>query len=265
MSQLNILQAADYMSANSCWFWGVVSVSAVQVVSIIILLVLGGNVCTCCAGQYDIILVLVVKPMFCKYGSVFWDENAHPKFHGLEFYHCPESTECQSLPTPNYIMPMLPVSQSPAADPALSALVDIALTSVLWGSPLTPSSVIQRSDLQKPRLRVRSQLTNLQRCLEEEVLTPASFSSMELQLSALVIAFAILNPYVTEWDIDRFAEHKRNVEDKTKYFPYPQWGLISDPATILDVHGRVMVWYLPGIMSPARVVILSLPPPSILY
>ncbi|KAI6101701.1 hypothetical protein EDD16DRAFT_1525811 [Pisolithus croceorrhizus] len=74
-------------------------------------------------------------------------------------------------------------------------LVDIALTSVLWGSPLTPSSVIQRSDLQKPRLRVRSQLTNLQRCLEEEVLAPASFSSMELQLSALVIAFAILNPW----------------------------------------------------------------------
>ncbi|KAI6096658.1 hypothetical protein EDD16DRAFT_1719708 [Pisolithus croceorrhizus] len=78
---------------------------------------------------------------------------------------------------------------------------------------------------------------------------------MELQLSTLVIAFAILNPLedVTEWDIDRFAEPKRNVEDKTKYFPYPQWGLISDPATILDVHSRVVVWYLPGIMSPARV------------
>ncbi|KAI6115546.1 hypothetical protein EV401DRAFT_1889521 [Pisolithus croceorrhizus] len=152
-------------------------------------------------------------------------------------------------------MPTSPKSQSPAADPALSALVDIALTSVLWGCPLTPSSVIQRSDLQRPRLRVRSQLTNLQRCLEEEVLALASFSSMELQLSALVIAFAILNPLedVTEWDIDRFAELKRNVEDKTKYFPYPQWGFISDPATILDVHGRVVVWYLPGIMSPARV------------
>ncbi|KAI6169161.1 hypothetical protein EDD17DRAFT_1503089 [Pisolithus thermaeus] len=163
--------------------------------------------------------------------------------------------KCSSLPTPNYIMPTSPKSQSPAADPALPALVDIALTSVLWGCPLTTSSVIQRSDLQRPRLRVRSQLTNLQRCLEEEVLAPASFSSMELQLSALVIAFAILNPLedVTEWDIDRFAELKRNVEDKTKYFPYPQWGFISDPATILDVHGRVVVWYLPGIMSPARV------------
>ncbi|KAI6110756.1 hypothetical protein EV401DRAFT_2075672 [Pisolithus croceorrhizus] len=148
-----------------------------------------------------------------------------------------------------YLMLSLPITpesmmnQSPAADQALSVFVDIALSSVLWGSPLTPSSVLQRSDLQKPRLRVRSQ----------EFLPPASFSSMELQLSALVFAFAILNPYVTEWDIDRFAEPKRNVRDKIKYLPYPQWGHISDPATILDVHGRVVVWYLPGIMSPARV------------
>ncbi|KAI6102310.1 hypothetical protein EV401DRAFT_1893973 [Pisolithus croceorrhizus] len=165
----------------------------------------------------------------------------------LENVQVPESAN----PQLQYIMPTSPKSQSPAADPALSALVDIALTSVLWGYPLTPSSVIQRSELQKPR----SQLTNLQRCLEEEVLAPASFSSMELQLSALVIACAILNSLedVTEWDIDRFAELKRNVGDKTKCFPYPQWGLISDPATILDVHGRVVVWYLPSIMSPARV------------
>ncbi|KAI6014688.1 hypothetical protein EDC04DRAFT_2903993 [Pisolithus marmoratus] len=110
-------------------------------------------------------------------------------------------------------------------------------------------------DILYDRLRVRSQLTNLQRCLAEAVLPPASVSSSELQLSALVIAFAILNPWedVTEWDIDRFSEPMKNVTDKTKYFPYPQWGHISDPATVLDVHGRVLVWYLPGIMPPARV------------
>ncbi|KAI6117659.1 hypothetical protein EDD16DRAFT_1707495 [Pisolithus croceorrhizus] len=103
------------------------------------------------------------------------------------------------------------------------------------------------------RLRVRSQLTNLQRSLAEEVLSPESTASLELQLSALVIAFAILNPYVTEWDIDRFSEPMKNVTDKAKYFPYPQWGQISDPATVLDVHHRVLAWYLPGIMPLARV------------
>ncbi|KAI6156268.1 hypothetical protein EDD17DRAFT_1512594 [Pisolithus thermaeus] len=60
----------------------------------------------------------------------------------------------------NYLMLSLPITpesmmnQSPAADQALSVLVDIALSSVLLGSPLTPSSVLQRSDLQKLRVVV---------------------------------------------------------------------------------------------------------------
>ncbi|KAI6014596.1 hypothetical protein BKA83DRAFT_4499291 [Pisolithus microcarpus] len=139
----------------------------------------------------------------------------------------------------------------PPSSDALTALVDLAQTSVLEGRQLNPSSLLWRSDLQKPRLQVRSQLTNLQRHVAGEILPPASISSLELQLSALVIVFTILNPYVTEWDIDRSAEPARNVADKTKYFPYPQWGHISNPATILDVY-RVLVWYLPGIMPPAR-------------
>ncbi|KAI6011636.1 hypothetical protein EDC04DRAFT_2609807 [Pisolithus marmoratus] len=142
-----------------------------------------------------------------------------------------------------------------ATDQALSALVHHTLSSVLGGARLSASAVIQRYDLQKPRLRVRSQLTKLQRHMAEEPLPPASISCQELKLTALVISHAILNPWedVTEWDVDRFAEPMKNVIDETKYFPHPQWGHISDPATILDVHGRVLVWYLPGIIPPARV------------
>ncbi|KAI6112734.1 hypothetical protein F5141DRAFT_1214028 [Pisolithus sp. B1] len=98
-----------------------------------------------------------------------------------------------------------------------------------------------------------SQLTNLQRVMSAEDLPSASISSTETKLSALVIAHAILNPYVTKWDIDRFAEPRPHAADKTKYFQYPQWGHIPDPATVLDVHGRVMLWYLPGIIHPDRV------------
>ncbi|KAI6017497.1 hypothetical protein EDC04DRAFT_2902585 [Pisolithus marmoratus] len=102
------------------------------------------------------------------------------------------------------------------------------------------------------------------RDMAEELLPPAAISCHKLKLTSLVISHAILNPWkdVTEWDIDQFAEPTRNVIDKIKYFPHPQWGHISDPATVLDVHGRVLVWYLPGIIPPARVVILSPPPPS---
>ncbi|KAI6105117.1 hypothetical protein EV401DRAFT_2078571 [Pisolithus croceorrhizus] len=89
--------------------------------------------------------------------------------------------------------------------------------------------------------------------MSKEDLPSASISLAENKLAALVIAHAILNPYVTEWDIDRFAEPMPHAAEKTKYFQYPQWGHISDPATVLDVHGRVMVWYLPGIIPPQRV------------
>ncbi|KAI6096191.1 hypothetical protein F5141DRAFT_1221017 [Pisolithus sp. B1] len=95
-----------------------------------------------------------------------------------------------------------------------------------------------------------SQLTNLQMVMSAEDLPSASIPSTETKLSALVIAHAILNPYAM--DIDRFAEPRPHAADKTKYFQYPQWGHISDPATVLDVHGRVMLWYLPGIIPPDR-------------
>ncbi|KAI6003373.1 hypothetical protein EDC04DRAFT_2611743 [Pisolithus marmoratus] len=126
-------------------------------------------------------------------------------------------------------------STSSDALDALAALVDGILTSVLGGCQLPASVILQKSDLRKPRLRVMSQLTNLQRDMSKEHLPSASISLAENKLAAFVIAHAILNPY------------------KTKYFPHPQWGHISDPATVLDVHGRVMVWYLPGIIPPQRV------------
>jgi hypothetical protein len=36
--------------------------------------------------------------------------------------------------------------------------------------------------------------------------------------------------------------------DLMKYFKMPNLGLIVDPTTIVDCHGRVLVWYLPDIM-----------------
>lgn len=38
------------------------------------------------------------------------------------------------------------------------------------------------------------------------------------------------------------------------YFQDAQLGYIQHPAALVDRHGRVMTWYLPGILSQARVV-----------
>jgi hypothetical protein len=69
----------------------------------------------------------------------------------------------------------------------------------------------------------------------------------------------------TEWDITRFADKVKNTKvDENKespadltlplHFPQAEFGKLTDPATILDLHGKVMVWALPGVLHPNRIV-----------
>ena len=70
----------------------------------------------------------------------------------------------------------------------------------------------------------------------------------------------------TEWDVTRFSDRVKNarprangdssVEDTrlAKFFVNPQFRDMDKPSTILDRHGRIMVWYLPHIFAPCRVV-----------
>lgn len=68
----------------------------------------------------------------------------------------------------------------------------------------------------------------------------------------------------TNWDVERFADRVKNArvtgnpasEDVrvAKFFDIPNFGAISDPATFVDRHGRIMAWYLPGLLSPNLVV-----------
>jgi hypothetical protein len=57
----------------------------------------------------------------------------------------------------------------------------------------------------------------------------------------------------TEWDYDRYAisEKKRETE---KYFSGPNLGFIDKPTTLVDMHGIIFLWYLPGLLVPGRVV-----------
>jgi hypothetical protein len=71
------------------------------------------------------------------------------------------------------------------------------------------------------------------------------------------------NPYTVRLDLDadRLADNVKNSVEREdgrvaqsniklpKYFCLPNLGLITEPTTILDRFGRVLVWYLPGIMS----------------
>ncbi|OJA15212.1 hypothetical protein AZE42_13751 [Rhizopogon vesiculosus] len=84
----------------------------------------------------------------------------------------------------------------------------------------------------------------------------------EIDRAAVIIAYAIANPYCVPWDVDRYAKKVKSPSSQkgvtewerlAKVFEMTKLGRISEPATIVDIHGKILVWYLPNIMSPWRV------------
>lgn len=49
------------------------------------------------------------------------------------------------------------------------------------------------------------------------------------------------------WDVEEFFFAK----DKGT-FPNPNFGFIDKPAIFVDSKGRIVIWYLPGILLPPR-------------
>jgi hypothetical protein len=103
-----------------------------------------------------------------------------------------------------------------------------------------------------------------------------------LQMALITIAYAIANPCKpsgllydfsanmlldkVDWDVMRFADRVKNtrprpdgkpaVEDLKldKFFRNPELGDLDEPTTIIDKFGRIIVWYLPGILHPSLIV-----------
>jgi hypothetical protein len=104
---------------------------------------------------------------------------------------------------------------------------------------------------------------------------------------ALTVAYAVVNsstPFTLptmypsdpqlvaaqlQWDVERFADHikffkqgkgvqervKEELERVGKYIQLPETERHCDePQTMVDVHGRILVWSLPGILCAKRVV-----------
>lgn len=68
------------------------------------------------------------------------------------------------------------------------------------------------------------------------------------------------------FDIDRLADRVKNSRVKDgdgndssddnlrKFFSPTALGVIEYPSTVVDEHGRIILWYLPDILAPFRVV-----------
>jgi hypothetical protein len=70
---------------------------------------------------------------------------------------------------------------------------------------------------------------------------------MEIILIGRFAAFA-------NWDYDRFAEASDTKRANPSFFEKVDMGEVTKPATVVDKHGKILIWYLPGLLLSHRVV-----------
>ncbi|KAG1884759.1 hypothetical protein F4604DRAFT_1919274 [Suillus subluteus] len=125
---------------------------------------------------------------------------------------------------------------------------------------------IETELLHKARMRIAVQL---RRCLESSgdnlTFDDGSISEYGINQATLTIAHAMVNPINIDWDVDRYADKAKlsppNVDGSTsagterlkKFFPETILGKISVPTTIVDRHRKILVVYLPNILTPSRI------------
>jgi hypothetical protein len=70
-----------------------------------------------------------------------------------------------------------------------------------------------------------------------------------LELEIVLIAWFSVS---VNWDYDRFSQSETKQSDK--YFAKVEMGKITSPTTVVDVHGKILMWYLPDLLLSHRVV-----------
>jgi len=112
---------------------------------------------------------------------------------------------------------------------------------------------------------------------------------MEIKRIVLTVASAVLNPGMSSFfslmpislwfhwsvrvsfDVDRYSEHIRNSQVKhddqvtkelerlSKFYKPENGGLHKEPMAVVDCHGWILLWYLPEVLSTARLVRVNSP------
>jgi hypothetical protein len=113
---------------------------------------------------------------------------------------------------------------------------------------------------------------------------PRSVTCNELKRIVLTVASAVLNPGMSRlftllpsspaapwpvrvtFDVERFADRIKNsrvtnheqvtseLERLSKFYTPEDGGVHEEPMVVVDCHGRILLWYLPEVLSQASLV-----------
>ncbi|KAG2751393.1 hypothetical protein P692DRAFT_20762371 [Suillus brevipes Sb2] len=101
-------------------------------------------------------------------------------------------------------------------------------------------------------------------CMAIDSVTPdysTSVSDYEIEQAVLTIAYAMVNPYYVRWDVEYYGDSVKVSQPNRDRLPTPEpermrkifskadLGKILVLATIVNVHSRILMIYLPNILS----------------
>ncbi|KLO07132.1 hypothetical protein SCHPADRAFT_945522 [Schizopora paradoxa] len=76
----------------------------------------------------------------------------------------------------------------------------------------------------------------------------------EYRLVAAEVCQALKNPYIVGWDAEEYCTSLKSSRAPTAPpSGAPKGQVISRPTVIADAMGRIVAWYLPGLLGPHRV------------
>ena len=84
-----------------------------------------------------------------------------------------------------------------------------------------------------------------------KVVTYAFCNPRKLKLKTQTMLFLIDASVYLPWDVEEYyVEYLKGNRDKNRQkFPNPNFGSHSLPLTVVDSKGRIILWYLPGLLS----------------
>src|SRR5882672_9786093 len=144
-----------------------------------------------------------------------------------------------------------------------------------------------RVEESSPRDLWWSRLTQLKGSMDKDI--PGrngtrSVTHLELKRIVLTVASAVLNTGMSSFfrltpislssnwsvmvpfDIERYSEHIKNPRLKhndqvskelgclSKFYKHEKGAVHQEPMVVMDCHGRILLWYLPEVLSTARLV-----------
>ncbi|KAM6493317.1 hypothetical protein JOM56_011451 [Amanita muscaria] len=140
----------------------------------------------------------------------------------------------------------------------LQAALLRVLGEAIQGVDLFPKGELSLQRFQKPRMRVQVLLRQLTDQAKEATAQAdqSALTEIEINRCSALIACAFLDPYKVLWDSDRFAEASKK-RRTGKYFGETHLGIFAKPATIVDTQGKILAWYLPGLLLSHQIALLN--------